>query len=298
MKKLIIYLFLCSTSYSVAQVNIYHPFPDSNNIWIGTDVGFDGINCFIYDNYNLYISGDTIIGIYAYHKLYKDGYVYSNCPPPGYYYFNQYYGAFRQDVTNRKIYLKFNGADTLAYDFNLNAGDTLPCTYLSGYSLNYVESIDSVIVGDDYRKMFWISTPYSPNYMALIEGIGSTHGAFAPFANNGECSNDLWCVYNENEVIWTWDQSGNGCTLISSSNEQISENDFFIFPNPATSFISINVTGGQPIEEAIIYNHFGQKALVAVPVNNTVDVTGLTPGIYFIEVITSESRAGTKLVVE
>jgi hypothetical protein len=71
-----------------------------------------------------------------------------------------------------------------------------------------------------------------------------------------------------------------------------------IFPNPATSFITINVTGGQPIEEAIIYNHLGLKALEAVPVNNTVDVSTLTPGIYYLEVITSESRSGTKLVID
>jgi hypothetical protein len=71
-----------------------------------------------------------------------------------------------------------------------------------------------------------------------------------------------------------------------------------IYPNPATSFITINIKGGQPIEEAIIYNHLGQKALVAVPVNNTVDVSTLKPGIYFIEVATKEWRGRTKLIIE
>jgi hypothetical protein len=84
----------------------------------------------------------------------------------------------------------------------------------------------------------------------------------------------------------------------TSIEDNIAKEGITLFPNPATSFITINVNEGLPIEEAIIYNHLGQKALVAVPVNNTVDVSGLTPGIYFIEVITSESRAGTKLVVE
>jgi hypothetical protein len=54
----------------------------------------------------------------------------------------------------------------------------------------------------------------------------------------------------------------------------------------------------QCIEEAIIYNHFGQKALVAVPVNNTLDVSKLKPGRYFIEVATKEWRGGTKLIIE
>jgi hypothetical protein len=71
-----------------------------------------------------------------------------------------------------------------------------------------------------------------------------------------------------------------------------------LFPNPASSFITITTQQGKPIEEAIIYNHLGQKALMAVPANNTVDVSGLKPGIYFIEVITSETRTGTKLLIE
>jgi hypothetical protein len=71
---------------------------------------------------------------------------------------------------------------------------------------------------------------------------------------------------------------------------------FSLFPNPASSFITINIKEGIAIEEAIIYNHLGQKALVAVPVNNTVDVSGLRPGIYFIEVVTKDWRGRTKLI--
>ena len=85
---------------------------------------------------------------------------------------------------------------------------------------------------------------------------------------------------------------------LNSSRRKSNKGEITLFPNPATSFITINVNGGQPIEEAIIYNHLGQKALEALPVNNTVDVSALKPGIYFLEVITSESRAGTKLLVE
>jgi hypothetical protein len=71
-----------------------------------------------------------------------------------------------------------------------------------------------------------------------------------------------------------------------------------VFPNPASNFITINIKESNPIEQAIIYNHFGQKALAAVPVNNTVDVSKLKPGIYFIEVATKEWRGRTKLIIE
>jgi hypothetical protein len=83
---------------------------------------------------------------------------------------------------------------------------------------------------------------------------------------------------------------------LTSVKENTSNEDITLFPNPATSFITININGGQPIEEAIIYNHLGQKALVAVPVNNTVDVSTLKPGIYFIEMATKDWTGRTKLV--
>jgi hypothetical protein len=100
------------------------------------------------------------------------------------------------------------------------------------------------------------------------------------------------CYYKKGNEIW-------GEPLIVGTKEtEINKDKLVIYPNPATTFITIQIKEGIAIEEAIIYNHLGQKALVAVPVNNTVDVSELTPGIYFLEVITSDSRAGTKLVVE
>jgi hypothetical protein len=84
---------------------------------------------------------------------------------------------------------------------------------------------------------------------------------------------------------------------LTSIRDNIAKEEITLFPNPATSFITINVTGGQPIAEAIIYNHLGQKALVAVPVNNTVDVSTLKSGIYFIEVATKEWKGRTKLIM-
>jgi hypothetical protein len=77
-----------------------------------------------------------------------------------------------------------------------------------------------------------------------------------------------------------------------------SDSHFNISPNPASSFITITTPQNQPVEEVIIYNHLGQKVLSAKPVNNTVDVSKLKRGIYFLEVITPENRPGIKLVIE
>jgi hypothetical protein len=83
-----------------------------------------------------------------------------------------------------------------------------------------------------------------------------------------------------------------------SGEEIIAKEEITISPNPATSFITINVKEGIPVEEAIIYNHLGQKALEAMPVNNSVDVSTLKPGMYMVEVFTKENQARQKLVIK
>jgi hypothetical protein len=71
---------------------------------------------------------------------------------------------------------------------------------------------------------------------------------------------------------------------------------FKISPNPATSLITISSPDRYEIEEAIIYNHLGQKVLTAKPVNNTVDISGLNAGMYMIEVRAKEYTGRQKLI--
>lgn len=302
-KTILVFALILTMGNSYSQTNIYHPFPDSNTIWIGTDKSFDGINCYIYNDYNLYISGDTTIGLYTYHKLHRDGFMYSNCPPPGYFYYDQYYGAFRQDVINKKVFLNFGDGDTLAYDFNLNVGDTLPPTYFNWYaSNNYVSSIDSVFVESEYRKRFWISNSYSnPNFIALIEGIGSDHGAFAYIGENWmEASSDLWCVYNEDEVIWQIDPTGYGCNLISSVYEQIPKNEITIYPNPFNSFTKIRIPENYTNVKIYMYNSFGQ---IIKEIKSTFEKSiriergNLESGLYFIQIVQNNNHTLTKKIM-
>ncbi len=67
-------------------------------------------------------------------------------------------------------------------------------------------------------------------------------------------------------------------------------------PNPATSFITITTPQNQPVEYVIIYNHFGQKVLTAKPVNNTLDISTLKPGFFYIEVPGKEWRGRNKFI--
>lgn len=285
MKKYLLVLTILLLTFKIgnSQTNVYHPFPDSSAIWIGTswyNVGGTG-PCVVTNDYNLYISGDTTIGIYSYHKLYRNGYISSfMCPPPGYYYYGVYAGAFRQDKASKKIYLFENGTDTLAYDFNLNVGDTLHWTCLSiGYN-NYIQSIDSVLIGSQYHKRFWLNN----NYAALIEGVGSTLGAFAPIAPAFESGEDLWCIRINNQTAWTSSQV-NKCSLTSITENSIAENQILISQNPFSAETTLNFISNLKSATLTVYNSSGQQAKQMKNISGQTIILhrdNLPSGLYFI----------------
>jgi hypothetical protein len=71
--------------------------------------------------------------------------------------------------------------------------------------------------------------------------------------------------------------------------------DLMLYPNPSKSLINITVNH-QPLEEATIFNHLGQKVLNAKPVNNTVDISGLKAGMYLMEVSNKDRTERIKFV--
>jgi hypothetical protein len=262
-----------------SQTNVYHPFPVSNTNWVGRHLA--GTFEQTYNDYNLYISGDTIIGPYTYHKLYQNGHI-SYWPPnfPAQNYYGMYMGAFRQNIANKRVYLFKNGVDTLAYDYNLNVGDTLQpsCLLVNGVK-PYVKSIDSVLIGNQYRKRFWIN---GCNY-ALIEGIGSTFGAFDKIMCPFEGFDDLYCVRLDNQIVWTRSNGGD-CIFTSINEDIVAENKVTISENPFSTQTTLTSNGNLKNSILLIYDSSGK--LVRRLTNRagnaiTIHRDNLPSGIYF-----------------
>jgi PKD repeat protein len=70
-----------------------------------------------------------------------------------------------------------------------------------------------------------------------------------------------------------------------------------IYPNPCSAVINIFVSSGIAIDLALIYNQTGQKVLQGKPVNNTLDISKLQPGIYIIELATGQGKVKQKLII-
>jgi hypothetical protein len=317
MKKSLTVLLLFVSGWCVGQTNVYHPFPDSNAVWnvyTGQSCGW-GFDMFEV-KYSYVLTEDTVINDTVYHKLDIPAIVGTLIPgqcdstivgaAPGH-----YAGAIRQDTAAHKVFIvpPFQNNEQLLYDFNMQVGDSV-YGYIQCYTgpPDTVISIDSVLIGNSYRKRWIINDYYNINY---IEGIGSTYGLLS--SSPGYITDQMGaeiCFMLDDVILYS--QGNNECTLITSVNE-FEQTELQIYPNPATT--SLTLTTEQtlknvPIAIGIkIMNAIGQEVYHSSPdsyrddVRNStpdsyrVDISQLPPGLYYLTLQSNEGVATKKFEV-
>lgn len=80
------------------------------------------------------------------------------------------------------------------------------------------------------------------------------------------------------------------------STDKFTKVNFTIYPNPATELLNIEFQDDIILENVTIYNNLGQKIKTAK--QNTVDISTLSKGLYFVEVTTNRGKASKKVIVE
>ncbi len=309
MKKYVLILILTVLSLPVFSQE-YQPFPTQNAMWREYEYHIMSH----WSHYQYVITGDTVMNDLTYHKLQKSGsyYEWFNSSISG---INEYVGAFREDIENKKVYFMQAGKvkDTLLYDFDLNIGDTLPPLY--GYAYNYdnivpiVLDIDSVLLSDGvYHKRFLIKNcpqMWIPLSIYFIEGVGSSFGLLTgitcPFENRFE----LVCLTVDSQSVYILENSGKPCALapiIESIDriEQREEINFKVFPNPASGFVCIDFDKQKPLPDYIeIANMIGEITLREMVRTHSVDinVSNFPPGTYVIRISKNGRTIGYKKLV-
>ena len=287
MKRLLLLFATLSTLAAKAQTSVYHPFPDSSAIW--NFITINGMcgpwNGTISSYYSITISGDTIISSLNYHKLstpFVQSIISGNCTP----YINSgYYGAIREDTSNRKVFYvpPFAISEQLLYDFTMQVGDTVK-GFLASFTFppDTVQSIDSVLVGSDYRKRWILSSCYD---IHLIEGIGSTYGLIqlSPGCITDLPGYTLTCFTQNGMALYP--DTVTNCTLITDVENMNSEKySVTIYPNPFSDMLNLTIYNKE-FSEIILYDIASRKLLQQKFVNSvSLNTEQLAKGIYLYEV--------------
>jgi len=248
-----------------------------------------------------WFEGDTVINTLKYKKVYmQTGDSIAD--------FNKasYFAAIREDTVAEKIYFYYKdyyGAEGeyLLYDFSVNVGDevsfySLWCWWYPEPKNQVVKSIDSIMIGDHYRKRInFIDDYWSPSE-SWIEGIGSTHGLFFPgYFDIADAMDNtiLLCVDIDGELIYQshWHQASN--CFIKESGVNIDENKkelFKIYPTIVDNFLYIETAENIYNFDYEIISLRGQVINKGKFTSNIINVANLNKGFYFIVVLDSRDR--------
>ena len=267
----------------------YFPFPTQNaswNIYLETTCENDSPPDTFLMRY--VIQGDTTINEKDYCRIVveKGDTVNPSVEPVG---------GIREE--GKKVYYfgkGFLGNETeeeiLLYDFNVHINDTVNHSS-NGFWKSIVLDIDSILVGNKYRKRYQVDNGWyyhTPDY--IIEGIGSViNGLLGHISDIPTCGTHYWenvCFCENGQVVYqnpSYKDCFAGVNL--SSSEMIESQKFRIFPNPFTNSIQIDNIKGEKLLSVEIYNSLGKMIFEELVNKETcqISITGAV-GIYIVVV--------------
>lgn len=80
------------------------------------------------------------------------------------------------------------------------------------------------------------------------------------------------------------------------SNETFQADNLFVYPNPTTDLLYFDTTGDLSLDKVEVYDTIGKRVLSSQINNNSVDVSQLTAGVYFVKIYSGENQTTKKII--
>lgn len=298
MKKLLTILLFILTIYASGQKSVYYPFPDSNAVW---NLGFNS-GCMTgtdAESYSIVIGGDTLISSLLYHKLttpFVDCYIAGSCTQTN---FPGYKGAIRQDTSIRKVFYvpPDSSSEQLLYDFNMQVGDTVKGFIETWtYVKDTVCSIDSVLVGNNYHKRWFINPCYN---IYFIEGVGSTYDLLlqSPGCVTDWSDGSITCFQQNGYTLYP--DTLINCPLITSINTiDKNLNLIKVYPNPSNSSFTIDIDQSINVYEIRLTDLLGNIILRQQTNQQTrIKIDNIKSGTYILTAIGKDNLIINKRII-
>ncbi|MBK9105983.1 MAG: T9SS type A sorting domain-containing protein [Saprospiraceae bacterium] len=304
-------IFLLSFAPKMIQGQ-YIPMVEEGKYWIYLNYYISGDHLLPVSGHAITFEGDTIINSLSYKKVYKHllkgGHpcMYPPCWEFTYPYQTESKSVIsfiREDTLEKQIYnlplLNWEFCDTaehLIFDYSLGIGDTVnSCIYdfiLAGLITETPAGIvDSIgardLFGKSRNTIFTTGyLPYGQDYfiqpISIVEGVGlELAGIF----------------FNPLSVLIDFCEGGiNPCQLLSSNFGIENPKPINIFPNPTKGILHVSSEEVE-IKSIRIYSTMG-LFLAEFPITNSIDISNLEKGIYFLELISKSNERIVKKIAK
>jgi hypothetical protein len=158
---------------------------------------------------------------------------------------------------------------------------------------NNQDTVITLLNGEKKQVLKLTCSPESAEYITWIQDIGDTHG-FSNYLQGCSPSNKamLRCFYKNGELVY---KNENAEECWTTSTKETDPLRFIIAPNPSSNFIEIKTE--QKYDKAIIYGLAGNVQMTSSQAN-TIDISHLPNGLYFIELINNGKSIGTQKFIK
>lgn len=133
--------------------------------------------------------------------------------------------------------------------------------------------LGSDINGEEAFDFFGESVALSNNGETLIIG--------AVTQRNSDTKNGYAKIFDLSEVL---------------SSDNFVQAHFTVYPNPVSEVLNIELDQALTLQKVVLYNNLGQQ--VKATDKNSIDVSSLSKGVYFVEVHTNSGKATKKVIVK
>ncbi len=278
---------IVSLGIGFASAQTYHPFPTTTATWAYQFRDDFGVPT---NDYNICImDGDTMLNNHVYKKI-----NYSGSNP--WFTFSGFY-AIRE--INKRIYVADTtpAQESLLYDFNVQAGDTLFNVYGSdsiSFCPNDTEIVwytDSVLCSDGYHMAYHVGNAH------IAEGIGNIWG--------GDVGSPLYCAivsgyfyfncFSDSATQFPPGVTGY-CTPVGLP--EIKNKTISINPNPFVNELKIENAEVNIGGFLNVYDVFGRKVYSENITNSTIEIStsNWESDIYFLEIVSDSQKFIVKVV--
>lgn len=197
---------------------------------------------------------------------------------------------------------------------NLLSGD-ISTVFSSWTNLDYFSIGDGNFSGNYNNFTGYLDLSNNPDLRIIMIDHNDISTLNVRNGNNSNTSNgsfnaldnpNLTCIFVDDKTYSTanWLQVDPTTTFVENQAEcdalnisEISETFFSIYPNPASKFLNIETNSEITLDKLSITNVTGQKIKVDKS-SSTIDISNLSPGLYFLKIETVKEILIKKIIKE